>query len=153
MLMAKPTIHFRYFMESRWQKPDGEWGYWHLGEHGRAMVKRYREEARRKFGEDFFSADNKFGCPMDKGRWDNGTGWVRVNGMPIFWEFVKYIINEPMSKIPFEWRPIYYHAGPCDIKYEITGKSYSMSHGYLLRYSVHDCPAQDGSSLLRPGMV
>ena len=92
-----------------------------------AMVKKYREEARRKFGEDFFSAENKFGCPMEKGRWDKNTGWVRVDGMPIFWEFVKYIINKPISKLPFQWQPIYYHAGPCEVKYEITGKSHDMS--------------------------
>ena len=110
------NFYFRYFMESNEQKPNGEWRHWYLGEHGRAMVKRYREQARRRFGDNFFSPGNKFGCPM------NSTRAVRVEGMPIFWEFVKYIISEPMSKLPSEWSPIYSHCGPCEMKYEITGK-------------------------------
>ena len=114
-LMAIPMTSFRYFMESI----DGEGSYWYLGEHGRAMVARYRDEARRRFGDNFFSAGNNFGSPMKSVR------RVRREGMPIFWEFVKYVINEPMSKLPFEWSPINSYCGPCEIKYEITGKSIS----------------------------
>ena len=88
-----------------------------MGKHVRVMVKRYRKQARRRFGDNFFSSGNKFGCPMN-----STISPRRVEGMPIFWEFVKYIISEPMSKLPSEWSPIYSHCGPCEIKYEITGK-------------------------------
>ena len=39
-------------------------GVFYQKRHGKTMVARYRAEARKRFGDDFFSADNNFGSPM-----------------------------------------------------------------------------------------
>jgi len=50
------------------------------------MVNTYRKRALEKFGAEFFSEKNYFGCPVPpKG--------LRRKEMPTFWEFVQYIRN------------------------------------------------------------
>ena len=39
-------------------------GEYYQESHGRTMVSKYRTEARKRFGDDFFSAENNFGSPM-----------------------------------------------------------------------------------------
>ena len=73
-------------------------GYYYK-RHGKAMVAKYRREARRRFGEDFFSADNNFGSPVKNSR------GKRVEGLPVFWEFVQYVKRSPMADE--HWAPVY----------------------------------------------
>jgi hypothetical protein len=49
-------------------------------------VNTYRKRALEKFGAEFFSEKNYFGCPVPpKG--------LRRKDMPTFWEFVQFIRN------------------------------------------------------------
>jgi len=84
-------------------------GYYYK-RHGKAMVAKYRREARRRFGEDFFSADNNFGSPVKNSR------GKRVEGLPVFWEFVQYVKRSPMADE--HWAPVYSYCSPCTLKYE-----------------------------------
>jgi hypothetical protein len=54
--------------------------------YGEKIVNTYRKRALEKFGAEFFSEKNYFGCPVPpKG--------LRRKDMPTFWEFVQYIRN------------------------------------------------------------
>ena len=59
----------------------------------------FRREAKRRFGESFFSAGNNFGSPLRNSR------GRRVEGLPIFWEFVQYVKRSPMADE--HWAPVY----------------------------------------------
>lgn len=43
--------------------------------------------------------------------------------MPIFWEFVQFILDqESKSHLDEHWTPAYYHCGVCDIHYDAVIK-------------------------------
>ena len=54
--------------------------------YGKEIVKRHRREAIQKFGEVFFNAVNLYGTPIR-------PKTKRVQNMPSFWEFVRFILN------------------------------------------------------------
>ena len=64
---------------------------WYYKRYGRDIVSRYRRRALERFGREFFSEANNYGTPMAV----QGPGAKRPEGLPIFWEFVQFVIDTP----------------------------------------------------------
>ena len=80
------------------------WYHHHYGEH---FVKRYRQQAIKVLGNDFFNETNNFGTLID----------VKDNQRPSsefasFWEFAQSVIDR--YKIDEHWAPIYEYCSICD---------------------------------------
>ena len=73
--------------------------FYYYKRHGRAIVAKYREEAKRRFGEEFFSAANNFGSPI------KNTVGKRTEQLPTFWEFVQYVKEKPSGDE--HWTPVH----------------------------------------------
>ena len=57
-----------------------------------------RKEAKKRFGQAFFSKTNNYGTPIKK-RVD------RTEEQPTFWEFVQHVKQRPSSNP--HWAPVY----------------------------------------------
>lgn len=57
--------------------------------YGGRIFKKYRANATLRFGEDFFTASNRFGSPLPL-----KDPRKRNARSPIFWEFVQFVIHD-----------------------------------------------------------
>ncbi len=69
--------------------------------YGKSIVSKYRGEARRRFGKDFFSKANNYGAPVAV------TRGKRTAELPIFWEFVQFVKRSSASRMDEHWNPVY----------------------------------------------
>lgn len=74
------------FKPSGEDEPHGSTFYYNV--YGKKMVEKYRERAINKFGQDYFRKGNFFGAPV------NPLDKRNTSDLPIFWEFVRMIIEE-----------------------------------------------------------
>ena len=105
---------------------DGDWYY---NTRGRKIVSKYRKKALRKFGSDFFSAENNFGTPL-------AVNGVRVRELPTFWEFVQNVITSMVTAMDEHWKPMSNFCKPCMIRYEtiVHFEHLETEVEYLRRY-------------------
>ena len=55
---------------------------------GWKIVERFREQAITRFGNDFFLGSKGYGAPLPI-----PEGRKRTDSLPIFWEFVQYVLD------------------------------------------------------------
>lgn len=81
--------------------------------YGKAIVSQFRKKALDKFGSDFFNSTNNYGAPI-------AVDWqLRPSSqMPIFWEFVQYIIKTKGYNSDEHWTPTFKYCSMCLIKYD-----------------------------------
>ena len=53
--------------------------------YGKKIYNRYRSNALKRFGRDFFNEENNFGAPIMPKR--------RKKEQPTFWEFVQFVLD------------------------------------------------------------
>lgn len=78
--------------------------------HGKKIVSRYRAKALKLFKEDFFSEANNFGAPVP-------SKTRRTPEMPMFWEFVQYVLDTDVPLMDEHWQPITEYCSVCQIPY------------------------------------
>jgi len=83
---------------------------WYFRTYGAIIVAKYRQDAVRRFGEAFFSAENNFGAPLP-------VQGHRQARQPSFWEFVQYVKRSPINRMDEHWRPMSSWCSPCLVPY------------------------------------
>lgn len=88
---------------------------WYYKVYGKKIVDVYRKKAIAKFGQDYFNASNNFGSPVPvrKG--------LRDSRLPIFWEFVQYVIHTK-AETDVHWKPMTKHCLLCAVDYDYVIK-------------------------------
>jgi hypothetical protein len=69
--------------------------------YGKVIVAKYRSEAIKRFGANFFNEANNFGSPV------NVTRGRRTADLPTFWEFVQFVKSSTVSRMDEHWCPVY----------------------------------------------
>jgi len=85
--------------------------------YGKKIVAKFRTRAIQKFGDDFFSARNNYGAPIPVK--DNGRP---SSDLPIFWEFVQFVIESRKSAMDEHWKPTMNYCSLCVINYDYVIK-------------------------------
>lgn len=83
--------------------------------YGHKIVRDYRDLAKARFGPDAFSRENNFGAPVP-------YEGERVPELPIFWEFVQWILRMKPKDMDEHWAPIMETCSPCMMNYEMIMK-------------------------------
>lgn len=87
--------------------------------YGKKIVKRFRKAAIEKFGENYFSEENHFGSLLPRKK--------RTADLPIFWEFVQYVIGIPPRSFDEHWKPNYLFCSFCKIDYRAIVKHENLA--------------------------
>jgi len=80
---------------------------WYYKQYGHKIVSQYRNQARAKFGDEYFSKKNNFGAPFSVNR-----SW-RDEHYPSWWEFIQYILNTSPGSYDEHWRPASLYCSVC----------------------------------------
>ena len=89
--------------------------------YGKKIVLKFRKEAIKKFGKDFFSAANNYGALLPvKYKRDSDV-------YPMFWEFVQYVIKTPPNSMDEHWIPMDYYCSICSTDYDYVVKFEELS--------------------------
>ena len=86
---------------------------------GPLMVKEFRSQALARFGQEFFSKENNYGALYK-------VKTHRVYELPIFWEFVQWIIHGK-GEYNEHWCPNYLYCTPCTANFQ-----------YIIKYETMD---------------
>ena len=81
---------------------------------GREIVEKYRKLALDKFGPDYLSAANKYGCALDP----DPSRAEFLDRLPTFWEFVQFLLNSNPGDYNTHWRPISLMCSPCSVTFD-----------------------------------
>ena len=73
----------------------------------------------------FFSQINNFGSPLPVKI--NGTLSRTNSNLPIFWEFVQYVIDSKTSRMDEHWKPTHHYCSLCMINYDYILKFEQLS--------------------------
>ena len=113
-------------------------------QHGRHIVKEFRSQALARFGLEFFSEENNYGaiykvktcekkltCDIKKNKKIITIFFLqvktnRVYELPIFWEFVQYIIIHGKEASNEHWCPNYLYCTPCTAHFQYIIKFETM---------------------------
>lgn len=88
--------------------------------YGKKIVEKYRDRAKKRFGDDHFDEDHHFGAPIKPKR-------MRSWKQPIFWEFVQFVLTQKVPDMDEHWRPIYHYCSFCHVDYDYILKLESVS--------------------------
>ena len=80
--------------------------------YGKTIVEKYRGAALKKFGEEFFSAENNFGALYN-------LGGARTKELPSWWEFVQWILanGDHPERYDEHWKPMSLFCSVCTVPY------------------------------------
>ena len=81
--------------------------------YGKKIVQKYRPAALKKFGDEFFSQENNYGAPLPVAEGRRPTA-----DLPIFWEFVQYVIESRRDRMDEHWKPTVAYCSMCIIPYQ-----------------------------------
>ncbi len=84
---------------------------WYYRTYGKGIVARYRKDATKRFGKDFFSQENNYGAPF-------AVQGHRTAALPTFWEFVQHVKAAAVNKMDEHWRPMSNYCSACTVQYE-----------------------------------
>lgn len=84
---------------------------WYYNTYGKKIVSMYRRQALKKFGHAHFDSDHNFGAVVPV----NG---MRDERLPIFWEFVQFIIRTHPATMDEHWKPQSDHCSACGFPYQ-----------------------------------
>lgn len=80
--------------------------------YGVKIVTKYRGVAKRRFGREIFDSQHNFGAPLPvipkELRLEKDLGML-----PIFWEFVQYLLSTSPAYYDEHWRPTHRHCCLC----------------------------------------
>ena len=85
--------------------------------YGKKIVAKYRHQALKVFGDEFFSAENNYGAPLPV-----ADGRRPTSDLPIFWEFVQYVIEARRERMDEHWKPTVAYCSMCIIQYQYVIK-------------------------------
>lgn len=95
---------------------------WYYKQYGQKIVKKYRSQAINLFGPQFFSHYNNYGAPLPV----KNKGRPNAN-LPIFWEFVQFVIHQKKSSMDEHWKPTANYCSMCIINYDYVIKFEDLS--------------------------
>lgn len=90
---------------------------YYYNELGKHIVGMYRTQAINKYGQEYFSEDNNYGAILPV-----SGDLVRKPELPIFWEFVQAIIDNPLTEQNEHWAPMYQVCSTCTIQFNTVIK-------------------------------